>query len=452
MTAIPQPSLPDSPGGAPPRSAEEMTRFNICLVISLVIYAAPIVLMAWLFHRVHTVVIVGLVAVACIIWLVRLVARDFFVGHIRGNGVLVGPAQLPHILASAQKACSRFRTPLPEIYVVQFGKLRQAVAEFFLSSRIVVLSSQLAQECGQSPQLDFLLARQIGHIALRHHWWHFILAPSAILPLAYAAWRRATEYTADLCGLAVCGELQPAQHATLISAVGHLAGQVHLPAYHADLPDSGGFWTTIRQLRAYHPDVNWRLGRLAAAAGQAPSGPRRSAFATVLCAFMPGINPQVHSFGGVMAAVAIMALMVAWMLPTLVMARHQALRSFDASQLHSYNNALRMYMNENDDWLPPNLATLKRSDYLGTATRREAVDVQYVPQRSCRFSQVENPYRVVVLYCQVGNACIAGFLDGHIESMSESQLDRALDMSQDAFNRAAGSEGGTPPRWNRRRN
>ena len=141
-----------------PRNSAEVPLFVVCLVLSMLVWVP---------------VSVGLLLAICsepgavlpiLIWttigaFVFVAVKASFVAHIRGNGLLVSPDQLPAIHDAVQKAAKVLSVSVPEVYVVQLGGLREAIAKTFLGSRILVLSHDL---------LDDVLRRS-RHVARAMH-------------------------------------------------------------------------------------------------------------------------------------------------------------------------------------------------------------------------------------------------------------------------------------------
>ncbi|HOW71233.1 MAG TPA: hypothetical protein PKY77_11580 [Phycisphaerae bacterium] len=354
--------MPTGDMPAETRHPRERILFVFCLLFSLLAWIAiGIVAVPALLEDAE-----GLLAVAVligVIWLVSLFVRAAFVAHVRGNGLRVSGEQLPHIDAAVERAAAALGVPAPETYVVQYGGVREAATRIFLGSRILVLSNDLVEDQGEGPELDMVIGREVAHFRYHHLRWGLILLPSMILPLLYPAWRRSTEYTADRCGLRVCGDPVAAERAIYITAAGSELGRRVAPgAYHEQVRLTGGFCLTLASLLSPEPNTVWRVSRLLQAvpeyAGTAPA-PRRSVIAAFLSAFIPGSSLLRGSSGAganLLIAVAIIALLISVMLPSLARARELAKRSVCAKRMSTIGVALAQYASEQNGRLPADLA------------------------------------------------------------------------------------------------
>src|SRR5262249_11765527 len=153
-----------------------------------------------------------------------------FLAVVRGNGVQVGPEQLPDLHRRLGEAARRLGLErIPELYVFQSHGVLNAFATKLLSRRFVILNSALADACQDSRQLDFVLGHEVGHLAAGHLAWNGFLLPFRFLPWFGAAYSRAREYTGDRCGLAVVEDLEPAMRGLVVLAAGgKYAAEVNL--------------------------------------------------------------------------------------------------------------------------------------------------------------------------------------------------------------------------------
>jgi Zn-dependent protease with chaperone function len=243
------------------RTNRERTLFTIAFVVSLG---------AWL---VLTVTVIGL-AYSLLLGLAVLMAHCLLMAHVIGNGVRVSAAQLPDVWAKVQEASRKLGLPRPpEVYVVQAGGILNAFATKILSRRFVIIYSQLLDACGDADagrpsELDFIIGHEIGHLAAGHLAWQWFLLPARLVPLLGAAYSRAREYTCDLCGHAVVGDLEVSSRALTILAAGAKAGRrVNLDMFVEQVADTGRFWMAVFELNASHPFLSKRVTALRAATG-----------------------------------------------------------------------------------------------------------------------------------------------------------------------------------------
>jgi hypothetical protein len=349
------------------RHPKEMTRFYICLAFSAIVYTALALLLMWLAIT-APLALIPILIVAAGIWLMVIIGEAFFVAHVRGNGLKVSETQLPHVCACAHHAAEVLGIPMPEVYVVQFGRVREAIVRLFVRSRILVISSALVEDCGNGPELDMAVSVELARFKFHHLAWKFWLFPAMVLPIIYPAYRRATQYTADRCGMQVCGDWQAARRAIFILAAGGRQGRkVNPDAYAGQVAASGGFWMTIRHLMSGHPALSWRASELLQAVPEMQNAapvPQRSIPATILCLFVPGgvtqIRPVGGGLGGLLIMVVIVSMLVAFIMPAMFMAVSTARQQMTAGNTRSLYRALRMYCDDHTGHLPPTSMALVR--------------------------------------------------------------------------------------------
>lgn len=193
-----------------------------------------------------------------------LIAHSVFLAVVRGNGVRVGPEQLPDLHRRLGVAAQRLGLQqTPELYLFQSHGVLNAFATKLLSRRFVILNSALADACQDPRQLDFVLGHEVGHLAAGHLSWNGFLLPFRFLPWLGAAYSRAREYTGDRCGLAVVEELEPAMRGlAVLAAGGRYAGELNLATFAAQRQESGRFWMATTELMSSHPFLCKRVAEL----------------------------------------------------------------------------------------------------------------------------------------------------------------------------------------------
>jgi len=155
-----------------------------------------------------------------------LVAHAVFLAAVRGNGVRVGPDQLPD-----------------------------------LHRRLAAASQRLGLE--RPPELYLMLGHELGHLAAGHLTWNAFLLPFRLVPWLGSAYSRAREYTGDRSGLAVVEELEPAMRGLVVLAAGgRYAGEVNLAAFAEQRAESGRFWMATTELMSSHPFLCKRVAAL----------------------------------------------------------------------------------------------------------------------------------------------------------------------------------------------
>jgi Zn-dependent protease with chaperone function len=286
------------------RTSRERTLFVISAVFSTVV---------WL---VLLVSVVGILYGA-LVSLFVLIAHCLLMAHITGNGVRIGPRQLPELMQRIESAAHKLGLErAPEAYVVQSGGILNAFATKILSRRFIILYSDLVEACEEGPapnELDFVIGHELGHVAAGHLAFRLFLLPARLLPLIGAAYSRACEYTCDRCGHEVVGDLGVSSRALAILAAGpRTARKVDLDAFVEQRAETGRFWMAVYELNASHPFLSKRVAALRnwKAEGSARSL-GRNPFAYPLAPVFGGLTGNPASALGMVLVVVVLAAAVA---------------------------------------------------------------------------------------------------------------------------------------------
>ncbi|HAZ61080.1 MAG TPA: hypothetical protein DCY89_05845 [Gammaproteobacteria bacterium] len=188
-----------------------------------------------------------------------------FVAFIRGNGVKLGPSQLPDIHRRVVRIAADlgFRET-PDAYVVQAGGTLNAMAARMLGRNFIVLYSDLIEACeGNDEAIDFIVAHELGHLRAGHLAFNWLLLPGHLLPFLGAAYSRACEYTADRYGISVAADRARALDGLVVLAAGgRLAAQVDRRALVDQQRDLHGPLMRIAHWMSTHPPIPARLAAL----------------------------------------------------------------------------------------------------------------------------------------------------------------------------------------------
>jgi Zn-dependent protease with chaperone function len=241
------------------RTPRERTLFVLAAIFSSIV---------WL---VALISIFGIVYSA-ILGALALVVQCLFMAHVVGNGVRIGPRQLPDLMRRIEAAAHKLGLErVPEAYVLQAGGLLNAFATKILSRRFIIIYSDLLEASdaddgtGRPNELDFVIGHELGHLAAGHLATHLFLLPARLLPWLGPAYARACEYTCDRCGHAVTGDLTVSSRALAILAAGpRAARRIDLDAYVDQRRDAGRFWMAVYELNAGHPFLPKRVAALRA--------------------------------------------------------------------------------------------------------------------------------------------------------------------------------------------
>lgn len=254
------------------RSQKEKVRFAVAAVFASLFWAVALgaIILTGISGGMRVVVsmAVGFFISASFV----MVAQGLFMARLRGNGVRVGPEQLPHLWKKVAAASERLHLDEPpETIVVHGSGVLNAFATRVFSRRFVVLHSELldaAEAAGggpDAPEVDFVIGHEVGHLAAGHLRFRWFLSPALIIPLLGAAYLRACEYTADLCGHRMAGKLDASSRAlAVLAAGGRQAARVNLDAWVQQGDDTIGFLTSVWELNASHPFTSKRVAALRA--------------------------------------------------------------------------------------------------------------------------------------------------------------------------------------------
>jgi Zn-dependent protease with chaperone function len=199
-----------------------------------------------------------------------LVVHSLFMAHVTGNGVRIGPRQLPDLMRRIEVAAHKLGLErVPEAYVVQSGGLLNAFATKILSRRFIIIFSDLLEACDgdETPsrpnELDFVIGHELGHLAAGHLAMRLFLLPARLVPLLGAAYSRACEYTCDRCGAAAAGDVTVSTRALAVLAAGpRAARRMDLDAYVEQRRETRTFWMGVYELNATHPFLSKRVAAL----------------------------------------------------------------------------------------------------------------------------------------------------------------------------------------------
>ena len=292
------------------RSQKERTLFVLAAIFSSVMWLLLVVTIVGLLYA-------PFVAVAAFF------AHALFMAHITGNGVRLGSRQMPEIYKRVEAAAQRLgMQKVPEVYVVQSGGILNAYATKLLSRQFVILNAEIIDACmaadptddpDRMTALDFVIAHELGHLALGHLTWNMFLLPAHIVPLLGPAYSRAREYSCDACGAAVVDNLDTSSRALAVLAAGGQARQINLDAFVEQRHETGGFFMALYELNTSHPYLTKRVAALRQLARPGTATvPGRSAFSYVLAPFFAvmiggpvAFSMIVVMYVGIFAAIAI---------------------------------------------------------------------------------------------------------------------------------------------------
>jgi Zn-dependent protease with chaperone function len=188
-----------------------------------------------------------------------------FITHLRGNGVKLGPEQMPELHSRVLELSGRLGLdPAPDAYVMQAGGALNALATRFLSRNFIVLYSELLDACGDNTEArDMIVAHELGHLRAGHLRWRWLLLPGIAMPFLGQLYSRACEYTSDRYGMAVCRDREAGLRGLAILAAGGRSGaRVSLEALARQREDMNSMWMKIGEWLGTHPPIARRLAVL----------------------------------------------------------------------------------------------------------------------------------------------------------------------------------------------
>lgn len=316
------------------RYPTEQPLFVIGVLFSSLVWLAMVVSIVGIFY--------GLAGL-----LFTLIAHALFLAHVRCNAVRVSPQQFPDLYERCRQAAERLGLPeTPEVYLMQAGGALNAFATKLLARKFVVIFSDLADQCQDPRQLDFVVGHEIGHLAAGHLRWNAFLWPYMLLPWLGAAYLRAREYSADAYGYAVVGEAEAAMRGLMVLAAGGKHGaQADLVAFIEQCREAGQFWPSVLELVSSHPFLCKRVAALQERHQPGSVTPiRRNPLAYPLAPFL-GLAAAGPASGGagLLVVVAVIGIIAAIAIPSLLRARISANEAAAIGDMRAVLEAERLY-------------------------------------------------------------------------------------------------------------
>jgi len=170
---------------------------------------------------------------------VAMVYVAFARGRLLGGGLRIHAGQLGHVHAVVEECARMMRMPTPHVFV-RDDPFVPVVAVGIGEPYAIVLSAQYVDHFRED-ELRFLIGRELGHIASGHTRFTSLLSANGrengIVAIAFGAWLRKIEYTADRTGLLCCGSLDAALRAIAVSTFGEVGRKADLGAFAGQLKE-----------------------------------------------------------------------------------------------------------------------------------------------------------------------------------------------------------------------
>ncbi len=199
--------------------------------------------------------------IVAVLWLAQIFAARRARILLRASALRVGPRQFPQIHGCSSFFARRLSlAEVPEIYVVDAAEVNGFTLRFGRRNGIVLTDETVAASLeGKSPgALAFVIAHEMGHIALGHHrWWRSPLRRFRLLS-------RLDEFSADSVACELVGSLEPAEEGILLLVAGpRLLSFVDRPSARTQAAEVAADRPTKRAERLLsHPVTLRRLDRV----------------------------------------------------------------------------------------------------------------------------------------------------------------------------------------------
>lgn len=221
--------------------------------------------LVWLLLLIGTVGSIILLALpfALVLWLTGL----YFKAVIYGDSVKVTAKQYPEIHKLIVEHSQKLNlVNVPQVFIYNGGGLVNAFAVKYLSTKYVILMSDLVDlmlKRNKIDELSMIIGHELGHHAAGHTnpWKNLLLKPATFIPLLGAAYGRACELTADRIGYEVTRNLSATQNALVSIALGSesLANDTNIDEFllqENEIPELMGF---IHKIFSTHPRMTRRV-------------------------------------------------------------------------------------------------------------------------------------------------------------------------------------------------
>ena len=160
-------------------------------------------------------------------------------GRLLGGGLRIHAEQFGNIHAVVDECARMLRMPTPHVFI-RDDPFVPVIAIGIGEPYAVVISAQYVEHFAPD-ELRFLIGRELGHIASGHTRYTSLLSSNGrengVLAVAFGAWLRKIDYTADRVGLLCCGSLDAAMRAIAVSAFGAVGRRADLGAFAGQLKE-----------------------------------------------------------------------------------------------------------------------------------------------------------------------------------------------------------------------
>jgi Zn-dependent protease with chaperone function/uncharacterized RDD family membrane protein YckC len=202
-------------------------------VLTLLSLPLTIIALGWLFQHQVTYQEITLLVVGAMVYVA------FARGRLLGGGLRIHEGQFGHVHTVVDECARMMRMPTPHVFI-RDDPFVPVVGIGIGDPYAVVISAQFVEHF-QPDELRFLIGRELGHIASGHTRYTSLLSSNGrengVIAVAFGAWLRRIDYTADRIGLLCCGSLDAAMRAIAVSAFGPVGRRVDLGAFAGQLKE-----------------------------------------------------------------------------------------------------------------------------------------------------------------------------------------------------------------------
>jgi Zn-dependent protease with chaperone function len=202
-------------------------------VLTLLSLPVTIAVLGWLFQHQLTWQEIALIVVLAMIYVA------FARGRLLGGGLRIHAGQLAHVHAIVDECARMLRMPAPHVFV-RDDPFVPVVGIGIGEPYAIVISAQYVEHYRED-ELRFLIGRELGHIASGHTRFTSLMSSNGrengIIAMAFGAWLRRIDYTADRVGLLCCGSLDAALRAIAVSTFHSLGRSIDLGAFAEQLKE-----------------------------------------------------------------------------------------------------------------------------------------------------------------------------------------------------------------------
>ncbi len=204
---------------------------------------------------------------ALLFGIIGWLGHGLLAAHLRAESVKVSERQLPQLYDTFVRVCAKLGvSPMPSLYVVQAGGALNAFATKFGGRNFVVVNSDLLEAFGpSSPEIEFILGHELGHLKSNHISKRILFAPGILMPLIGPAYLRACEASCDRHGAFATSNPQGATSALLALSGGKAHGRILDAGSFADQHnEERGFFVSWHELSSPYPTLSQRVAKILA--------------------------------------------------------------------------------------------------------------------------------------------------------------------------------------------